>query len=73
MYRAKTVFQKLKPPGSKPDKFKTLFEMVQGYNYTIEKYLYCTKDGYINSVFRIKGPAGTPVTEEVSGKPVVIY
>lgn len=73
MYLTKSVLQKLKPPGSKPDKFKTLFEMVQGYNYPIEKYFYYTKDGYINSVFRIKGPPGTPVTEEVFGKPVVIY
>lgn len=27
--------------------------------YPMEKYTYHTKDGYINSVFRIPGPKGT--------------
>lgn len=50
--------------------------MVTDYQYPIEKYFYETKDGYINSVFRISGGKGTkPWDNEKLNfkKPVVIY
>ena len=39
----------------------------------MEKYHYMTEDGYINTVFRIPGPKGTPEGQGAQGKPVVLY
>jgi lysosomal acid lipase/cholesteryl ester hydrolase len=39
----------------------------------MEKHHYVTKDGYINTVFRIPGPKGTKEGLGAQGKPVVIY
>ena len=41
--------------------------------YPFEKYVYHTKDGYINTVFRIPGPKGTKEGLGAQGKPVVLY
>jgi hypothetical protein len=46
--------------------------------YKLEKHNYITKDGYINTVFRIPGERGCPGTigqspEDIVPKPVAIY
>lgn len=41
--------------------------------YPLEKHIYTTKDGYINSVYRIPGLKGTKEGLGAQGKPVVIY
>lgn len=44
--------------------------------YPLEKHIYTTKDGYINTVQRIPGPKGSKNTIEepyTKPKPVVIY
>ena len=41
--------------------------------YPLEKHIYITKDGYINSVYRIPGPKGTKEGVGAENKPVVIY
>jgi hypothetical protein len=41
--------------------------------YPMEKYVYTTADGYINTVFRIPGPKGTKEGLGAQGKPVVLY
>ena len=43
--------------------------------YPLEKHIYTTDDGYINTVYRIPGIKGTnpPLTEKNPQRPVVIY
>ena len=42
--------------------------------YPLEKHIYTTKDGYINTVFRISGPKDSSQSEVLkSNKPVIIY
>lgn len=46
--------------------------------YPVEKHIYTTKDGYLNTCFRIPGRKSTTVEEcreqmKVKSKPVVIY
>mgnify|MGYP000851191654 CR=1 FL=1 len=41
--------------------------------YPLEKHVYYTEDGYINTVFRIPGPKGYPEGAPNQGKPVVLY
>ena len=41
--------------------------------YPLERHHYHTKDGYINTVFRIFGPIGTKEGSSDNSKPVVIY
>ncbi len=43
----------------KIDKFGTIFEICQLYDYPVEKFVYETKDGYYNTVFHINGMKGT--------------
>lgn len=60
----------------KKDKYKSFMEMVIDYDYPIEKHFYTTKDGYINTVFRISGPRGTTSINNSQfneEKPVVVY
>ena len=47
----------------KPDKYKSLIEMVSDYDYPIEQHFYETQDGYINRVHRIAGPRGSKVSQ----------
>ena len=61
-------------------KFPTFKRLVhEQWGYPLEKHKYHTKDGYINTVYRIPGPKGTPTTIGQEGskkrlrKPVVIY
>ena len=59
----------------KADKYKTLFEMVTGHGYPIEKHLYETPDGYVNCVHRVSGPRGTLAKDNAKlmiQKPVII-
>ena len=55
---------------AKPDKLKSLMQIVKDYGFPIEQHFYETEDGYINRVFRISGPRGSKPSE---GRPVVIY
>ena len=41
--------------------------------YPMEKHVYYTEDGYINTLFRIPGPKGFPEAAGGQGKPVVLY
>jgi len=43
--------------------------------YPLEKHVYYTEDGYINSIFRVPGRQGTKITKrgELTNKPVVLY
>lgn len=48
----------------------------QKWGYPLEKHKYTTKDGCINTVYRIPGPKGTQDTitsGQILKKPVVIY
>lgn len=56
----------------KPDKYKSVIEMVKDYDYPIEQYFYTTQDGYINRVHRICGPRGTQ-PGQFCKRPVIIY
>ena len=50
--KKKTINEKLELP--------TLRKFVEKkLGYPLEKHVYYTKDGYINTVFRIPGPKGT--------------
>jgi hypothetical protein len=52
--------------------------IVEDMGYPLEKHIYCTADGCINTVFRIPGKKGTlpsigQFKENTERKPVVIY
>ena len=56
----------------------TFRRMIEDQGYPLEKHVYTTEDGYINTVFRIPGKKGTKPTigqhpENKEPKPVVIY
>jgi hypothetical protein len=74
----KKLLEKIKPT---KDRAKSLREIVEGYNYPLEKHFYETKDGYINCIHRISGPKGSSTKQnffdnqkqDAVKKPVVIY
>lgn len=37
------------------DKWSTLFQICEKYQYPLEKFMYETSDGYYNTVFHING------------------
>ena len=50
----------LKDDPFKSLKFPSLRRLIYNdFGYPLEKYVYQTEDGYINSVYRIPGPKGT--------------
>lgn len=56
-------------------KIPTFQEFVRELGYPLEKHVYKTKDGCLNTVFRIPGKKGTKAasTGDAQQKPVVIY
>ena len=68
-HQTKQVYKDLT---QKPDKYKSIIEMVTDYDYPIEQYFYTTADGHINRVHRICGPRGTK-PGQFCKRPVIIY
>jgi pimeloyl-ACP methyl ester carboxylesterase len=58
---------------SKAFKYPDFRRFVEEMGYALEKHIYETEDGYINTVFRIPGKETTIGKSNLPKKPVVIY